>query len=303
MKWILKAFAQRAFSFFPFAEELNYFFQKRILKNLPVSEDLFFAKIDQAIVHINAWRTWKRNADISGVSFFEFGAGWDLILPFAFYAMGVRNQTIIDHSTHIRFDLINNTITRLAQFKKELEARQSAHITIPRMTLDKTTEMEQLFGIRYIAPMDASNTGFDAAAFDMITSTDTLEHIPADRLPGIFQECHRILKPGGIFSCIVDTQDHYSYFDRTISIYNYLKFSDRMWQLFNSRINYQNRLRAREYLHVAERAGFTIIESVFDHGNEVEREILQSLKIAPRFKSFPLDELGARHVHLVLQKT
>ena len=45
----------------------------------------------------------------------------------------------------------------------------------------------------------------------------------------------------------IDLSDHYSHFDKSIGPYNFLKFSERVWSLFNNRLLYQNRLRASDY--------------------------------------------------------
>src|SRR5207253_3087992 len=84
---------------------------------------------------------------------------------------------------------------------------------------------------------------------------DVCEHVPEDDLAEIFRECHRLLRPAGAFSCRIDLQDHYSYFDRGLSRYNFLRFSDGAWRLVNSPLHFQNRLRAVDYLRLVRDAG------------------------------------------------
>jgi 2-polyprenyl-3-methyl-5-hydroxy-6-metoxy-1,4-benzoquinol methylase len=45
--------------------------------------------------------------------------------------------------------------------------------------------------------MDAANLGFSSNQFDTIFMLDFVEHISQDRLKGILNQCHRMLKPGG----------------------------------------------------------------------------------------------------------
>ena len=52
-----------------------------------------------------------------------------------------------------------------------------------------------------------------AASVDFVSSTNTLEHIPATDIGPILAECRRLLRPDGVVSCRIDMRDHYSYFD------------------------------------------------------------------------------------------
>src|SRR6476619_3422483 len=91
----------------------------------------------------------------------------------------------------------------------------------PGGPISRLEGLEERFGIRYLAPCDARGTGLPAESIDFVSSTDTCEHIPGTELAEIFRECHRLLRPGGAFSCRIDLQDHYAYFDRSLSKYNF----------------------------------------------------------------------------------
>ena len=71
-------------------------------------------------------------------------------------------------------------------------------------------------------------------------------------------------------SCVIDYLDHYSYFDKKISAYNYLQYSDATWALFNPALHYQNRLRHRDYLDLFYAAGFEVVEEERYGGTERE---------------------------------
>ena len=153
-------------------------------------------------------------------------------------------------------------------------------------------ELEERFGIRYLAPCDARETGLPDKSVDFVSSTDTCEHIPGDDLGLIFRESRRLLRPGGAFSCRIDLQDHYAYFDRSLSKYNFLRYSDRTWRLVNSPLHYQNRLRSPEYLQLVLRAGFELVVEKPSGPSEAGLKELESLPLAPRFRRFPPEELG-----------
>ena len=124
------------------------------------------------------------------------------------------------------------------------------------------------------------------------SSTDTCEHIPGDDLASIFRESYRLLRPGGAFSCRIDLQDHYAYFDRSLSRYNFLRYSDRTWALVNSPLHYQNRLRAPEYLELVREAGLELVVNNPSGPSAEGRTELEALPLAPRFRKYPPDDLG-----------
>ena len=70
----------------------------------------------------------------------------------------------------------------------------------------------------------------------------------------LLAECRRLLRPDGAFSSRIDLSDHFAHFDRSLSPYNFLRYSDRAWGLANSSLLHQNRLRRPDYVRIAELA-------------------------------------------------
>lgn len=117
------------------------------------------------------------------------------------------------------------------------------------------TTLEDLLeslGIEYWARGDVRSTSEPAESVDVITSSNTLEHIPRGDIELILRECHRILVADGILSFQIDYKDHYSYFDPTCSPYRFLSFTSARWRLYNPALHHQNRLRHRDYLELFE---------------------------------------------------
>ncbi len=72
-------------------------------------------------------------------------------------------------------------------------------------------------------------------------------------------------------------RDHYSYFDSSLSPYNFLTVSDRRWKLVNSSLHFQNRLRAADYRRLLEHAGFEIVHENVVGPTAAELELLRRL--------------------------
>ena len=283
MRWQVKAAIQRSLSVLPKGEELNFLLQKRVLRSFPVTDGYLQEHFHEGMKHIEAVEAHGR-VPLADVRAYEFGVGWTLIGPLTFWMAGIDRQTIVDISALMRWPLVNDSIARMSAMHDVLEARAGRPLRrIDPRPLRTQSELQNRFGIDYRAPLDARVTGLPAGSMDLISSTNTLEHIPEDDIAAIMRECARLLSADGLVSCRVDLQDHYSFFDSGISVYNYLRYSDRAWKLVNSRIHYQNRLRARDYLAFFEQGGLQVTDYTLGEPTPEHRATLSTLPIATRF--------------------
>ncbi len=292
MRWLAKAALQRALGALPQGEQLNYVFQRRVLRSLPVGEKTHRQKFVRALAHLGAYEEFGPGVPSFDATFYEFGAGWDLAIPMCYAMLGVGRQVLVDIRPSARVELVNDVIATYGRLRGELEAEGGRQLRDLGGPISSVEELEPRFGIRYLAPCDARETGLPDGSIDMVHSTDTCEHIPHDDLAAIFTESRRLLRPGGVFSCRIDLQDHYSYFDPSLSPYHYLRFSDRAWSLVNSPIHFQNRLRSPDYLELVRNAGFEIVREAPSGPNEKGRAELAELPLAERFRGMSVDELG-----------
>jgi SAM-dependent methyltransferase len=288
MRWLAKAALQRGLGFVPRGESLNYVFQRHVARSLPAGESVFRRKFARAQQHLAAYEEHGRRAPLGEAVFYEFGVGWDLAIPLSFAALGVGRQVLVDIRPSARVELVNHSLALLDQLGEPVGS---------------LAELEERFGIEYLAPVDARKTGLPAESVDFVSSTDVCEHVPADDLAAIFRECHRLLRPGGAFSCRIDLQDHYSYFDRSLSRYNFLRFSDGAWRLVNSPLHFQNRLRAPDYLRLVRDAGFELlVERPSGPGEDGLRQ-LQEIPLAERFRNgYTPEELGVTVLSFVAKR-
>jgi SAM-dependent methyltransferase len=276
MRWLAKAALQRGLGALPQGEQLNYVFQTRVLHSLPAGEKALQQKLARARQHVEAYEAHGPGTPLADACFYEFGAGWDLAVPLAYALLGVGRQVLVDIRPSARVELVNDSIA-------------SFELGAPVASLE---ELEPRFGIRYLAPCDARDTGLPEGSVDFVSSTDTCEHIPGEDLALIFHESYRLLRPGGAFSCRIDLQDHYAYFDRSLSRYNFLRFSDRTWSLVNSPLHHQNRLRSSDYLGLVRDAGFELVVERPSGPSEEGRQELRALPLAERFRGYSEDDLG-----------
>lgn len=281
--WRLKALAQGIFSILPRGGRLNYALTRHITKTYPASDASLEA--DRRIVRRHLENLGRFGASAPGrARCFEFGAGWDLAIPLLMAANGVSCQTVVDITDLVRDDLVVDIARRLG-----LEA--SGRSDLP------------MVGIEYIAPVDVSDTGLSTGSFDLIASTNTLEHVPEKEIPPLLDECHRLLAPGGICSFRIDYADHYHYFDTSVGQFNFLRYSGRTWRAFNSKLHFQNRLRHADYLRLFADAGFVVLDDRAWTADAAQIAVLRGIRLAPQFRDVPIEQLGIVGSTVVLARS
>lgn len=297
-RWLAKAALQKGMSALPASERVNYLFQRHVSRSLPASEAAFRRKFERAAAHLQAYERHGPRKPVSEAVLYEFGAGWDLAVPLSYWALGVERQLLVDIHANLRLELVNGAIERLQTLAPELGAAVGREARVPD-GVSSASDLEQRFGIAYIAPRDARATGFDAESVDLVTSTNTLEHIPARDIPPILRESRRLLRPDGVFSSRIDLADHYSYFDRGLSPWNFLRYDDARWRWLNSDLLYQNRLRRPDYLGAFTEAGLGIVDEVASRPDDAGLAELARLDVADRFRGYALDDLAVTALVLV----
>jgi SAM-dependent methyltransferase len=292
MRWLAKAALQKGLGVLPQGERLNYVFQRRVLRSLPAGDGALRQKFSRAMQHLGAYEEHGPGIPAAEATFYEFGAGWDLAIPVAYALLGVGRQVLVDIRPSARVELVNDSLAAYERLRGELEGVAGRELRPLGGPISRLDELDERFGIRYLAPCDARRTGLPGESIEFVSSTDTCEHIPGADLAEIFRECFRLLRPGGAFSCRIDLQDHYAYFDRSLSRYHFLRYSDRAWSLVNSPLHHQNRLRSPEYLQLVRDAGFELVVEKPSGPSEEGRAELARLPLAERFRGFTPDELG-----------
>jgi SAM-dependent methyltransferase len=301
MNWRCKALVQLTLSAIPGGEHLNYFFQTHVTKTLPNSDAGFADQVSYAKKHIEAiQRHYDRS--LEEAKFYEFGAGWDMTIALAFYGFGVERQILIDIRNLLRPTLVNETIEKYSRMPEDRDLLRKPNRCLDSRYGTFPVLLKNYYGIDYRAPCDPRYTGLESGSIDCITSTSTLEHIPLKDLKAVLIECYRLLRGGGVTSFVIDYADHYSYFDKKITGYNYLQYSDTRWALFNPALHYQNRLRHPDYVDLLQESGFEIVEEQRYGGRAADLEVIEKLSLAKRFTAYCLKDLAVGSALLVARK-
>jgi SAM-dependent methyltransferase len=244
---------------------------------------------------------------VSGARLMEIGTGWHPTFPLCFVLVGAGSVATFDIvrllGKRATFRLINSlekhipTIASLAG-----ESADIIHARLLELRRPKSLgELLSKSNIEYFAPADGRATGLEPNSIDLVYSNSVLEHVPREVISGLMEESFRVLRPGGLAMHNVGCNDHYAFFDKSISFVNYLQYEERDWRLWNNSLQYQNRLRAPEFLELAMQAGFEVINNR-THVRPGTLEALAGLRVAPQFERFSRDELTATTTDFIVRK-
>lgn len=271
--WLLKAAVQGAISPLPGRDRLNHVLQRYITGSATLTDEVFERKLAQCRRHLESYRA-QHGALPRHV--LELGTGWYPIVPIGLIDVGVDRVTTFD--VNPLCDLARAR-TALQRFGSDLQADPAA--------TDAAQLLEPL-GIRMIV-RDVRESGLERDSVDLFVSNNTLEHIPPATLSEIMIEFRRLAAPGAVMDHFIDMSDHYAHFDRSITEFNYLRYSDRRWRPFNNRLQYQSRLRISDYRRIIEEAGFRVVAEDAERG---AADALGQIALAPRFRSYSPEELA-----------
>ncbi|MDQ3857621.1 MAG: class I SAM-dependent methyltransferase [Actinomycetota bacterium] len=302
MNWVVKAGVQKAMSALPASQRANYLFQRHVTRTLPIGDAGVERKCLRALEHVRAYREHGPRRPLAEAVFYEFGAGWDLAVQLAHASLGVGRQILVDIRPNVRRELVNATLASLARQRARLSRETGEELRqLGAADVHDLAQLEPRFGVVYLAPRDARETGLPADSVDLTSSTNTLEHVPETELGPILAESARLLRPDGVMSFRIDMQDHASYTDPRVSPYNFLRFSERTWRLATSKLSYQNRLRLPDYRRIFDEVGLDVVTETVIGPTEAQLAELDRIELAARFRGYAREDLAARVLEVVLR--
>lgn len=302
-KWYIKAIIQKVISLLPLKHKINFLFQRFITKGVTLTDDYFIDRLNHVKNHIHAYNQLT-GKNIPSTTL-ELGTGWYPIVPLSLFIMGSEEIYSIDILSLVDKRRLLKSIERFLEYHFNGQLQKYHDVDLSRIEILKdilksksTLKKEEILNKLRVKLLvqDARFLEFGDCRFDLIHSNNTFEHIQPLVLTLIIKEFKRVLKNGGIMSHFIDMSDHFAHFDRSINIYNFLQFSERIWNIIDNCIQPQNRLRIYEYEEIFQqlRIEYEVINKRL--GNIEE---LNKIKINVRFQNKDKDLVAISHCQFV----
>jgi len=304
-KWILKAVVQKAISYLPYKERVNFLFQKYVTKGVDLDDRHFEYKLDAARDHMKYYKKYG-NTPREDALVLELGTGWYPIVPTMLYLADFKGTVSIDISNWMNLERQLTAFQKIIAYYDDGKlARYSDNINTDKIERlrgirdnreDYTiAEVNAIINLEYKL-MDATSLEFGAETFDLICSNNTFEHVHEGVLRGILKEFKRVVKADGVMSHFIDLSDHFAHLDATINIYHYLRFSKKTWSRIDNDIQPQNRLRWPDYLEMYKELGIGVREEDYREGSV---QLLSEVPLHEEYAGYTPEELAISHGYLV----
>jgi len=300
-KWVLKAIIQKLISFLPGSHRINFWFQKYVTKGVNMNDSYLGDKLVHAEDHLRFAQSLGGLKDKTSL---ELGTGWYPVVPLSLFLAGIEKTVSIDLSPLMNKEAIWQTIEAMRSWQKAGKLNgfqqywQEDRLAFFMQADFKAMELEEILDSLHFEYRvgDARQLKDPADSFDLIHSNNVFEHIYPQILKEILKEFKRVLKKGGLMSHFIDMSDHFAHLDSSITIYNFLSYSESSWRRIDNSVQPQNRMRLSDYETLYQELGLDIKEREFRAG---EPEKLKQVQLAPPFAGRSIKELAISHAHLV----
>jgi hypothetical protein len=290
-KWMVKAMVQGLLSCLPGSRSWNHLIQKYVTKTARLDERNFESKLELARKHLDFYHNHATAAK-NAFTVLELGTGYLPVVPVALALCGAGRICTIDKLSLLSLETTKEMLRyfieyfrsgRLAQFLPRLMAPRLDRLN--QIDMRGASSVQALLGPLGIQAIvgDARRTGLEDGSIHLIFSNAVLRDIPQSVLMDIFHEFRRVISSVGVMNHYVVLEDHYADYDPSISVFNFLKYPERVWRLFNNSLHYQNRLRISDYRRIHCQTGFGIVAENDQIGS---REHLSSIRLAKEFRRY-----------------
>jgi len=228
------------------------------------------------------------NVNLKGLKIVELGSGWSPILPYQLIfegnAKSVDSYDINEHYNVKEIESLNDYYGNHYTIDLEIKGNYQIHKSL---TYFPNTNI-------CVGKLDNIN---------LVVSRFVLEHVPVENIIEMHEFFNTTLMSGSYILHLISPSDHRSYGDSSVSLQDFLKYSQEDWDGIQTKFDYHNRLRLPEYIEIFKR-NFEIISlehSRININSEVYKKF-RELAIHEDFSKFNEEELMAGSINILLKK-
>lgn len=269
-------------------DSLGYFFY-HLLQNIG-SNKTFEYKIQstqQSYITINTILQ-KNNIKLENLKIAELGSGWLPILPYLFVLKGGINEVLT-------YDI--NEHYNAKKIKKVNDYYKKEYV----FEIEKKGKYELHSAVNYYPKTNICNGNLKQIG--LVVSRFVLEHVPLVDIRIMHSFFKDQLKSGSYILHLISPSDHRAYSDSSLSLQDFLKYSEEEWNEIQTKFDYHNRLRLPHYLELFEKE-FEIVYVEHDilNTNSIAYAKFKELVIHEDFSKFNDKELMAGSINILLRK-
>ena len=311
MRWYIKALIQNIIFLLPQSLSIKVYFI--VQKKFGRLKKIDYLAVTRLMSGISIWeKILKLNINPVNKIFYELGSGKVPILPIALWLMGAKKIISIDKDLYFSNDLFFEFIRYLKSDQENIsyimnnkciKERLEKLIHFPFQESDDIrSALKDNFSIEFLSIENKNQKTIVTESIDFYISYSVLEHIDIKVLNEVLLDSKNILKNDGLQIHFIDYSDHYAQTDRTISRLNFLKFSDRIWNIFSSNFfMYVNRLRHDDFIKLFNQNKLRVLnEEIFRDNNF--SQFKKKFKINSKFANKKDDILNIIGAWIILQK-
>lgn len=260
--------------------EMSYHFIQRKFDRIPIEQKIEDGKRPY---HKLCSALEKLNIDLMDKNILEIGSGWLPIVPYLLKYCG-RCREVLTYDIRKHYNSKSIAELNRAFFRKFMNQ------SVPEI-VDKRYNLPD--GIKYYPLTDIVDNPPPENSVDVIISIFVLEHLSPEDLLNIHRGVRRYLKKDGIIFHFASSSDHRAYTDHSLSLYDFLQYSQKEWDKIQTRFNYHNRLRRPQYERIFKEAGFSILYQAYSSAKNKGSLLkeLEKVDIHPDYQQFSVDEL------------
>ena len=220
----------------------------------------------------------------------EVGSGWVPLMPYFLKYFGHCNQVFT-------YD-INDHYNK--KWIRELDKYFRDEYKIPIMAERKSLTPDFVHYFPKENIIDAEFPGH----VDLIFSRFVLEHVTPDDMRRMHEKFASEIAEDALILHLISPSDHRAYTDKTLSHYDFLRYSRFEWDSIQTKFDYHNRMRLPQYLKVFDEAGFDLLFLEYDKVDPLSEKYAKykELKIHDDFVNFSEEEVLAGSINVLLRK-
>lgn len=245
-----------------------HFFQKKLGKvNLDQQIDSSYSSY-QTFLRL----TEKLEIPVKDKRFLEIGSGWLPIMPYFFkFLSKAREVYTFDLNMHYESDKIKELNTRFSEeYRLEISEESDSQFSLPT-------------GIHYFPKTDLNK--IELPQVDVVFSRFVLEHVEPEAMKMMHEKFKQEFKKGTHIIHLISPSDHRAYADKSLSLQDFLRFSQGEWNKIQTKFDYHNRWRLPQYIDLFESLGYEIMHLEY-HTPEKDSEAYRKFKEVPIHSDF-----------------